>query len=140
CTRSTGSWNTSTCPRFAQLFTGRRKMITSCLRLFWESSIPIRSASRARASLRNKRKSPRWPPNNSPPVFRREHVHHQEIHFPQNGTESRRSQTGAAVSGSHGTRRHCAGPDCRSAQTAYRLLLHPARRHHGQHVAWSVDG
>ncbi len=72
--------------------------------------------------------------------FRRFHVHHEKTHCPQNGAESRRSKAGAAVSRSDGPRRHCAGPNGSCSQDAGRLLLHPSRRHHVQHLARARDG
>ena len=95
----------------------------------------MRSASRVRQPLRRKAAVKAARGQVDPSGLRRSHVHHEETHSPQNGAEGRRSEAGAAVSRSHGARRHGAGPDGRGSQDAGGLLLHSPRRHHVQHVA-----
>ncbi len=59
---------------------------------------------------------------------------------PPDRAERRRRHAGAAAARCHDSGRDRAGADGRRAEAAHGILLHPARRDHGQHVARPRDG
>src|SRR3954470_2960316 len=122
--RSTGSWNISICLKFVPSFAQPRKKTTSCHRLYWESSIATRSASRVQKH------------GNEWCIGRRSHVHNEEASFSQSSAEGRRSGVGAAIPGCDGACLHGSCPNRRGSQAADRLLLYSSRRDHGEHLAW----
>src|SRR5688572_27033264 len=117
------SWSISTCRRFVRLFARPRKRTTSCLRLFWESSIATRSASRPLKETREKSDVP-----------------HEETYFAKSSPEGCGSGLGVAVPGRNGSCRHSSGANSCVAKAPNGLLLPGSWRGHAQHVAWPGHG
>src|SRR5436190_22850689 len=135
---SIASWNISICLKFVPSFGHPRRTTTGCLRSYWESSIATHSVSRLRKGLQSEFMHRRDTENTEielPIVLcvlcasvvnelGETDVHHEEIYFTQNSSESRRSRAGAPVPGCDGSCRHGSFPNGGGSQTTDGLLLY----------------